>query len=145
MLKLVGGSFFFNLSFLMFVCLFFHLFTYLTCRVFSVACASFSCSMWNLVPCVCVLRAQLYPTLCDAMDCRPSGPFAHGIFQARILEWVAILLQGIFPFPDQESNPGPCIGSMDSQSLNHQGSSQLVKFNEKWEIEPPNKIFGWHH
>ena len=27
----------------------------------------------------------------------------HGIFQARILEWIAILLQGIFP--TQESNP----------------------------------------
>ena len=26
--------------------------------------------------------------LCDAMDC--TGSFIHGIFQARILEWVAI-------------------------------------------------------
>ena len=28
--------------------------------------------------------------LCDPMDCRLSGSSAHGIFQARILEWVAI-------------------------------------------------------
>ena len=27
--------------------------------------------------------------LCDLMDCSPSGSYVHGIFQARILEWVA--------------------------------------------------------
>ena len=37
--------------------------------------------------CVC---AQLCLTLCDPMDCSPSGSSVHGIFQARILEWVAI-------------------------------------------------------
>ena len=40
--------------------------------------------------CVCVLVAQLCLTLCDPMDCSPPGSFVHGIFQARILEWVAI-------------------------------------------------------
>ena len=39
---------------------------------------------------VCVLVAQLYPTLCDPMDCAPQAPLVHGIFQARVLEWVAI-------------------------------------------------------
>ena len=34
--------------------------------------------------------AQLYLTLCDLMDCSPPGSSVHGIFQARILEWVAI-------------------------------------------------------
>ena len=29
-------------------------------------------------------------TLCDSMDCSPPGFSAHGIFQARIMEWVAI-------------------------------------------------------
>ena len=33
---------------------------------------------------------QLCPTLCDPMDCGPPGSSVHGIFQARILEWVAI-------------------------------------------------------
>ena len=28
--------------------------------------------------------------LCDSMDCSPSGSSVHGIFQARILQWVAI-------------------------------------------------------
>ena len=34
--------------------------------------------------------AQLCPTLCDPVDCSPPGSSAHGILQARILEWVAI-------------------------------------------------------
>ena len=33
--------------------------------------------------------AQLCPTLCDPMDCSLTGSFMHGIFQARMLEWVA--------------------------------------------------------
>ena len=37
-----------------------------------------------------VLVAQSCPTLCDPMDCSPPGSFVHGIFQARMLEWVAI-------------------------------------------------------
>ena len=34
--------------------------------------------------------AQSYPTLCDPMDCSLPGSSVHGIFQARVLEWVAI-------------------------------------------------------
>ena len=29
-------------------------------------------------------------TICDPMDCSPPGSSVHGIFQARLLEWVAI-------------------------------------------------------
>ena len=36
-------------------------------------------------------------TLCDPMDCSPPGSSAHGILQARILEWLPLLLQEIFP------------------------------------------------
>ena len=32
--------------------------------------------------------AQLWPTLCDPMDCSLPGSSVHGIFQARVLEWV---------------------------------------------------------
>ena len=37
--------------------------------------------------CVC---AQSCPALCDLMDCGPPGSYVYGIFQARVLEWVAI-------------------------------------------------------
>ena len=33
---------------------------------------------------------QLCTTLCDPMDCSPPGSSVHGIFQAKILEWVAM-------------------------------------------------------
>ena len=34
--------------------------------------------------------AQSCPTLCNPMDCSLPGFSVHGIFQARVLEWVAI-------------------------------------------------------
>ena len=48
---------------------------------------------------VCVLVAQSCPTFCDPMDCIPPGSSVHGIFQARILEWVVI------PFPGDLADP----------------------------------------
>ena len=36
--------------------------------------------------------AQSCPTFSDPMDCSPPGSSIHGIFQARVLEWVAIAL-----------------------------------------------------
>ena len=34
--------------------------------------------------------AQLYQTLCDPVDCSLPGSSVHGIFQAIVLEWIAI-------------------------------------------------------
>ena len=45
------------------------------------------------------LVAQSGPTLCDSMNCNPLGSSAHGIFQARILEW------GAFPTPEDLPDP----------------------------------------
>ena len=57
---------------------------------------------------ICVL-IQSCRILCDSMDCSPPGSSVHGIFQARVLEQVAIsLLQGIFP--TQGSTHVSCIG-----------------------------------
>ena len=55
--------------------------------------------------CVCVyMRAQLYLILCNPMDRSTPGSSVHGIFQARIPDWVAgFLFQGIFS--TQGSNP----------------------------------------
>ena len=47
-----------------------------------------------------VLVAQSCPTLCDPMDWGPPSSSVHGIFQARILELVAI------PFSRGSSQPG---------------------------------------
>ena len=48
--------------------------------------------------CMCILKvlvAQSCPTLCNPMDCSLPGSSVHGIFQARILDWVAISYPGI--------------------------------------------------
>ena len=39
--------------------------------------------------------AQSCPTLRNHMDCSLPGSFIHGIFQARVLEWVAIAFSSI--------------------------------------------------
>ena len=47
--------------------------------------------------------------LCNPLDCSPPGSSVHGIFQARILEWVAICYsEGSFPLRDW--NHVSCIG-----------------------------------
>ena len=39
--------------------------------------------------------AQSCPTLSDPMGCSPPGSSVHGIFQARVLEWGAMLESAI--------------------------------------------------
>ena len=39
---------------------------------------------------VCLFSPSACPTLCDPMNCSLPGSSIHGIFQERILEWVAI-------------------------------------------------------
>ena len=40
--------------------------------------------------CCCCSVAQSCLTLCNPMDCSLPGSSIHGIFQARVLEWVAV-------------------------------------------------------
>ena len=47
-------------------------------------------SLRFLSSCVHAKSLQSCLTLCNPVDCSPSGCSVHGIFQARILEWVAI-------------------------------------------------------
>ena len=61
-------------------------------RIFPIAHIS-SSKVYSVPVCVYVcmsLVTQSYPTLYDPMDCSLLGSFAHGILQARILEWVAM-------------------------------------------------------
>ena len=43
--------------------------------------------------------AQSCPVLCDPMDCSPPSISVHGIFQVRLLEWVAISTPEDLPYP----------------------------------------------
>ena len=58
-----------------------------------VLCSSFPpaiCFHVAVYMCACVLSHSACLNL-DHLDCSPPGSFVHGIFQTRILEWVAIL------------------------------------------------------
>ncbi|CAI9176007.1 unnamed protein product [Rangifer tarandus platyrhynchus] len=55
------------------------------------SCFSFCDSNCCQLYVVCVRVARLCPTLCDPMDCSSRGSSVHGILQARILEWLAML------------------------------------------------------
>ena len=86
--------------------------------------------------------AQSGPTLCDPMDCSSSGSSVHGIFWARILEWVGlewVLHQGTLP--TQGSKPNLlCLLHCQADTLTrcHVGSPSKTyksdKMIEHWKI-----------
>ena len=59
--------------------------------------------LWTVCVCVCVCVwvAPVCLTLCDPMGCSLPDSSIHGIFQARVLEWVAIAFpfSGLHTFP----------------------------------------------
>ena len=69
---------------------------------------------------VCVLVAQSCSTLCNPMDCILLTSSIHGIFQARIPEWIAIFFSR--DLPDPEIEPGSLHCRQTLYSLIHQGS-----------------------
>ena len=58
--------------------------------------------------CTCAV-VQLCPILCDPFDCSPPGSSIHGIFQPKILEWVAISSSRGSSQP-RDGTWVPCIG-----------------------------------
>ena len=60
----------------------------------------YSSENWTIRKAVHPKSLQSHPTLCNATDCSLPGSSVHGIFQARILEWVAI------SFSRRSSHPG---------------------------------------
>ena len=70
-----------------------------------------------LYNCYYCLVAQSYPTFCNPMDCSPPGCSIPKIFQARILEWVAISFSR-------------------GSSWSRDGTLHLLH----WQAEPPGKL-----
>ena len=53
--------------------------------------------------------AQSCPTLCDPRGCTLPDSSVHGIFQARILDWVAISFSKGSPWPKKWTRSSCCI------------------------------------
>ena len=70
--------------------------------------------------------AQSCPTLSDPMDCSLSGSSIHGIFQARVLDWV---LKGWL-----SANPVPLTGH--TCSLCFSTADALAQEEKWWELWP---------
>ena len=81
-----------------------------------------------------VLIAQLCLTLCNPNDCSPPGSSVHGILQARILEWVAILVfRGSF-WPEDRTWVSCIAGRfftiwVTREALDYLGGSQI-----QWQV-----------
>ena len=69
----------------------------------------------HLYVCAEVLR-HVWLTLCDSTGCSPPGSSVHGIFQVRILEWVALPSPGDFPDPGIEPTPPLAGGFFTSRA-----------------------------
>ena len=73
------------------------------------------------------------------MDCSPPGASVPGIFQARILEWVALSSsRGIFP--TQGSNSRLLHRQLDSSPLSHLGRDIL---GDTESGHKPSNSFSW--
>ena len=59
------------------------------------------------------------------MDCSPPGSSAHGILQARILEWVAISSSRRSSWPIQGSNPGLLRYRQIFYQLSYEGGTNI--------------------
>ena len=66
--------------------------------------------------------AQLCPTLCDPMDCSQLGFLVHGIFQARVLEWVAISFFRGSSRPSDQTRVSRIAGRQTLYHLSLQGN-----------------------
>ena len=73
-----------------------------------------------------VLMPQTCPTLCDPMGCSPPGSSVHGIFQAVILEWVAISSSRASSWPRDQTHIS-CISSTGRQIFYHRATWDLAK------------------
>ena len=65
------------------------------------------------------------------MDCSLPGSSVHGVFQARVLEWVSISFSRGSSQP-QGSNPGLPHCRQTLYCLSHQGSP----YQKRWHMEP---------
>ena len=73
--------------------------------------------LWDLSPCEKWSRVLL----CDPMDCSLPGSSVHGVFQARIVEWVAISFSRGSSLARDQTRVS-CIVGRCFYHLSHQGS-----------------------
>ena len=81
------------------------------------------------VKCSEVKVTQSYLTFCDPIDCSLQGLSVHGIFQARILEWVAIPISRGFSQTKDRTQVSHIAGGYENFY------NSLIHYNNKLETE----------
>ena len=84
-----------------------------------------------------LLVAQSCPTPYDPKDCSPPGSSVHRVLQARILEWIDSLLQGIFL--TQRLN----LGLLQCRQIPYCLSHQLTYFRGKLHRTAQSSMHSW--
>ena len=79
---------------------------------------------------------QACPTLCDPMDCSLPGSSVHGIFQARILKWVAISFSRRSFRPRDRTRVSHIVGRRFTVWA-------TIHWEEKGKTE--DEMVRWHH
>ena len=69
---------------------------------------------------------QSCPTLCNPIDHSLPGSAVHGIFQARVLEWVAVSFSRGSSRPRDQTQVSSIVGRR-FYCLSHQGSHSAVR------------------
>ena len=72
--------------------------------------------------------SQLCPTLCDPMDCSLPCSTVHGIFQARVLEWVAIAFSRGSSQPEDQTRVSRIVG----RCFTIRATREDLKYDHKW-------------
>ena len=74
--------------------------------------------------CVCPQYLQSGQTLCDPLDRSPLGSSVHGILQAGILQWVAMLSSRASSWP-RDRTCVPCISCTAGRFFTHWATWEL--------------------
>ena len=88
---------------------------------------------WPNDGCVCLV-ARCCLTLCNPMDCNLPGSSVHGVFQARILEWVAILFSRGFSWPRDRTHVSCFAGGFFTTSATREPQmvgNDIIYWEEK--------------
>ena len=91
---------------------------------FGITTAGLCCRL--IPPCISVPLVQLWSALCDPRDCNLPGSSVCGIFQARVLAWVAISFSRESSSPRIE--PASCVSpplQVDSLPAKPSGKSSV--------------------